>query len=578
MDPQETAELLGRALREDRLAVLVGSRASADAADRSGRRYEGLPTPNQFVELCSKQFRYVLPNDTFNAACDKILDRDGRRSLEEYLLRYYQVPNAFEPPPAHRLLAWLPISIFITSNYDQFIERCLEREGRPSHILIENVDLTRLKRWQIPVVKYHGCVTRPASLVAASPDYDLLEQRRSLLVDYVAATLAGKTILVVGHGLADNDFARILNGLVQRLGDYAPSVFVLRAEGHDGRLPGLRFHTEVVAEDLTQFLSRLLQQARHAEHISSLGGFDEQWMTSAFFAALRKAAVLPSETQVIDAFLTHLHEEISARDSTAHVLADAEAAVQLALRVRPNYEALRKTWHAVRSILSPCPDTASVEIALQEYRDQRTRAIGHFSKLGAQHLTRNERVLLFSQSQRVIQFLLGVPPAIQKTIHLFIAECRPKSPLPYQDAAATCRQLSDTYYNITVCPDVVAGYLLSSHQIDRVLMGTHAIFSDPETKIPHSFVNTCGARLLSLAALKHGVSVDVIGESLKVEFVELLQARDHLHIHQESDLLENAIGLRDMRTRRSEVEHLNIGYDLIPIEEGIRMHVPDLSI
>lgn len=575
MSAPEAAELLGRALREDRLAVLVGSRTSAKAEDRSGRQYAGLPTPNEFVELCAKQFGYIDVHDSFNATCDKILDRDGRHLLEEVLLRYYQVPSAFEPPPAHRMLAWLPVSVFLTSNYDQFIERSLEREGRAAHALIENVDLARLKRWQTPVVKYHGCVTRPSSLVAATPDYDMLEERRSLISDYIGAALAGKTLLVVGHGLADHDFARIINGLVLRLGEYAPSIFVLRAEGHDGRLPGLRFPAEVVAEDLTQFLSRLLQQARHAEHSSSLGSFDDQWMASAFFAALRKASVLPSETQVIDAFVTHLHEEISARDSVEDVLADAEAAVKLALKIRPNYEALRKSWLAIKTVLSPLSDTAAAEIALHDYRETRTRAIDHFKRLGARTITRNERILLFSQSQRVTQFLLGVPASVQKTIHLFVAECRPKSPRPYQDAAAICAQLAETYYSITVCPDVVAGYLLNSHQIDRLLMGTHAVFKEPDTETLHSFVNTCGSRLLTLAALHQNVPIDVVGEILKVEVVPVLDARDHLHIHQESDLLENAVGLRDIRTRRSDVEHLNVGYDLIPIEAGIQIHLPD---
>ena len=50
---------------------------------------------------------------------------------------------------------------------------------------------------------------------------------------------------------------------------------------------------------------------------------------------------------------------------------------------------------------------------------------------------------------------------------------------------------------------------------------------------------------------------------------------DHLHVHQESDLLESASGLRDMRTRRAEVEHLNVGYDLVVTETGIRIHLPD---
>jgi len=574
MKPSEAAELLGRALREDRLVALVGARASASTQDASGRPYEGLPTPVQFVESCAMQFGYIERSDSFNGACDKILDRDGRQKLEDLLLRYYRVPDSFAAPPAHGILAWLPFSIYLTSNYDEFIERSLEREGRLPHCLVEDIDLLRLKRRHTAVVKYHGTVTRPSTMVAATRDYDLLEKRRGLVGDFVASSLAGKIILVIGHGLGDSDLGRILDGLDERLGEYAPAIYVLRPPDHDGRFPTLSKSPEVVLEDVTQFLSRLLQQARHTvAHVHS--SFNEAWLSSAFFAALRKAAVLPSETQVIDAFLLHLQEEIAARGSVPAVLADADAAVRLALEERPTYEALRKTWGQVMAELNPLSVASDAEIALQTFRDGRALLIGHFRRLGSYLIKRNERILLYSQSQRVIQVLLGVPTTVQRTIHLFVAECRPKSPLPYQDAIATCQQLADTAYSITVCPDVVAGHLLASHQLDRFIMGTHAIFRDGPTSPPHAFVNTCGARLLVEAALSHKVPVEVIGEVLKIEEVASADATDHLHIHQENDLLQSAVGLRDIATTRGDVKHLNIGYDLVPVGPGISVHVPD---
>lgn len=573
IDPKSAAEVLGRALQEDRLAVLVGSHASSDTVDVSGRSYRGLPTPEQFVKLCSDQYGYVKQTDSFNEVCDKIIAFDDRRELEEVLLRYYRVPNDFAPTPAHKLLAWLPVSLFITSNYDQFIERCLEREGRNPKSLIEDEDLVRLKRRQTPVVKYHGCVTRPETMVAATPDYDALEKQRKLLTNYISSSLAGKTLLVVGHGLADYDLSRIVVGLCESLGEYSPSIYVLRREGHSGKLPGLRFDAEVVTEDLTSFLSRLIQSTRKTGPDLPQSLLDEQWLSSSFFAALRQASVLPSETQVIDAFLSHLLDEISARGNVRDVLADAQAAVDLALEDRPNYEALHKTWEIVTQKLGVITDSAKAELALQEIQGYREITVNSFKRLGATLIKRNERILLFSQSQRVIQCLQGVPPSLQKTIHLFICECRPKSPSPYQDAIATCHQLADTYYDITVCPDVVAGHLLCSHQIDRVVMGAHAIFHSGESGY-YSFVNTCGSRMMALTAVNHDVRVDVVGELLKVEELEESRANDRVHIHQENDLLDSAVGLRDLQTQRGRVSHLNIGYDLVPVYGNVHVHVP----
>jgi len=189
-------------------------------------------------------------------------------------------------------------------------------------------------------------------------------------------------------------------------------------------------------------------------------------------------------------------------------------------------------------------------------------------------VSRGERILVYSQSQRVIDALLGVPQATQRTCELFISECRPKSPNPYQDAIAVCAELADSQYLVTVCPDVVAATLLATRQISKVMMGTHAIYQENDGT-PYAFVNTCGSLAIAVVAKEYDVPVIVIGEKLKCDFVPLLEAEDHVHSHQESDLLQGALGLSELRTQRQEVAHLNIGYDLVTLGKGFQLEVPD---
>lgn len=580
MESAEVASILARALNEDRLVALVGSGASARHADASGRNYEGLPTPSEFVSIASQQYSYVQKDSPFPHACDEIFQREGRGELESFISRYYGVTDAMPMPPAHRMLAWLPFSAYVTSNYDEFIERSLERERRRPFVVVDNNDLTKLRAWNTPVIKYHGTITRPGSIVATTLDHDRLKRERALVAQLIAVTLAGKSLLVVGHGLSDADLARLIDALTGDLGSYAPNIFVLREAGSSHTLRHLSAAATVVTEDLTQFLNRLLHATRSLRNAAEAPIFDEKWLNSAFFAELKQAATLPSETQVIDAFLNHLRDEVLARDEVDGVVEDADAAIKLALDERPNYGALRRTWEKLRGDLGAVHDVGDGEETINGCIEDRTSRIRDFTLTGRNLIRSNERLLVYSQSQRVLQALRGVPVNIQRTCHVFVAECRPKSPQPYQDAIAICRELNDTSFKVTVCPDVVAVNLLATHQIDRVLMGTHALYynvhNDPAGSV-HSYVNTCGSLAIDIACRAFEVPIAVIGEALKLEEVPAEQSQDHLHSHQEDDLLPGVVGLTELRTRRGGIGHVNIGYDLLPVHGGTTICIPDLD-
>ena len=577
LDSESAAKILARALAEDRLVALVGAGASAAYTDINGISHMGLPTPSELVNIAQGEFAYTSGLSSFSETFDAILDRERRSAVEQFLLRYYNPPETFPIPPSHSLLAWLPFSLYVTSNYDQFIERALVKENRRPVVVVTNDDVVRLRRWNSPVIKYHGCVTRPSTMVAASSEVDHLQDKRSLVRSLVATSLGGSNILVVGHGLGDWDLSRILLELVRGLEDYAPTIYVLRPVGHDGRIPGLprEVKCEVITEDLTQFLNRLLSEFRQLRGVPDRSGGDSRWFSSSFFSALSKATVLPSETQVIDAFLQHLAEEISARSDVQGVMGDASTAVASALEERPNYGALKRAWIEVLNLVGSEASPASAETLLRNYIADRTGRIRQFAALGTTLIGENERILLYSQSQRVLQVLRSVPQAIQRTVHLFICECRPKSPGPYDDAGATCAELAGTNYNITVCPDVVGLSLLATRQIDKVVVGTHALFSENGANDIYAYVNTCGMNAIAEVAGHHDVPVCVIGEALKLERIPRVAALDHLHPHQESDLTDSARAIRDMTTRRGPVGHLNIGYDLVERCANTTIYVPD---
>jgi len=577
MESEEAAKRLAEALRSDRLVVLVGSGASGTSKDSSGREYTGLATPRQFVATIAKRRQYVDPTWDFVQACDEIFKRESRGFLEELLLKEYRRPEQFNTPPAHRILAWLPFASYLTSNYDQFLERELERVRRRPSVVITNEDLARIQRNSVPVIKYHGCVSKPESIVATTVDHEKLYDSRELVRQLITINLAKSNLLVIGHGLADTDLQQLLNDLLKDLRDYVPTIYIVREPSTAGDGFSIPFRHELIHEDLTQFLNRLVHQYRAFSYDMNTRApvFDETWLNSAFFAELRQASVLPSETQVLDAFLAHFVDELAARNEVRSVRSDASIAVQLALAERPNYRALTRLWSDIDIRLTSAGDDVAVaEEMVRAIIEEREQKKTFFRQLGKTVIKRDERVLVFSQSQRVIHTLLGVTRSIQKTCELFIAECRPKSPYPYEDAAAICRELGDTDFSISVCPDVVAINLLATRQIDKILMGTHAIYVDEKGE-QYAFVNTCGSLALALAAEQYKIPVIVVGEMLKLDKVPRDEAEDHLFKHDEHDLQAAASSLVELSTRRGSIHHTNIGYDLVHVSPMIRIEVPD---
>lgn len=576
MDSQVAASNLARLLKEGRLVTLVGSGASASYIDERGREYQGLPTPTQFVDSARQLRGYIPEGMGFESTCDVIVEHEGRTALEQAIKQKYEVSRPRELPPAQKILAWLPFAAYFTSNYDQLLEWALEAEGQLPAVVIDNGDLTRLAKDAVPVIKYHGCVSRPRTMVAAARDYENFAERTNLVRDLMKVTLASSNLLVIGHGLADSDLTKLLDDLLEGLGqDYIPTIYVVREPARSESRLQVGHNYIDVFEDLTIFLSRLLNTYRSIDRadIPYAVVLEEDWLKSAFFTSIRRISVLPTETQVIDAFLEHLADELSARPDVQGVVQDAESAVSQALDERPNYEALTKVWGRLRLSLATVPDPDEAENAVRLEIQAREAKGPLFAQIGQRSVKRQDRVLLYSQSKRVLQVLLGVPVATQRTVDIFVAECRPKSPQPYDDATAVARSLATTNYGVTICPDVVAINLMSSGQITKVIMGTHAVFT--HEGVPYAFVNTSGSLAVAIAAEKFDVEVLVIAEMAKLKEVDPYETKDEIRASFEENLLTAATGIADLRTQRRPVEHLNIGYDLVPISGKLRVEVAD---
>lgn len=114
---------------------------------------------------------------------------------------------------AHALLASLPVEEVITTNYDDLFERASAAIDRPCTVLPGGV-VARGRRW---LLKMHGCVTRPDTIVLTREDQLKFQENRTALAGIVQALLLTRHMLFVGFSFTDDNFHRIAHAVRQSL-------------------------------------------------------------------------------------------------------------------------------------------------------------------------------------------------------------------------------------------------------------------------------------------------------------------------------------------------------------------------
>lgn len=150
-------------------------------------------------------------------------------------LEYPQFPRPESDPL--RLLARLPLPIYITTSYHEFVEQALQREGRTPRTQVclwrgEFSSGEQAALWDPdylpspaePVVYHlHGHEDYPSTLVLSEDDYldylvritQPIDPARPMIPYYLREALAESSLLLLGYRLQDWDFRVLFRGLIQ---------------------------------------------------------------------------------------------------------------------------------------------------------------------------------------------------------------------------------------------------------------------------------------------------------------------------------------------------------------------------
>ena len=200
-DLREHAEALAGHARDGRLALFLGAGVGAAA---------GLPLWSDLLaELAERaefgdDLRAGLGRLTPQDAAALVARRLGAEATADYVAeRFAERPHAL----AHALLAGLPVSELATTNFDPLFESAARGVGRDLRV-VPLQDAVGAEQW---LLKMHGDVSAPESVVLTRDQYLLFESERAALAGVVQAMLLTRHVLFVGFSLLDDNFVRIVH-------------------------------------------------------------------------------------------------------------------------------------------------------------------------------------------------------------------------------------------------------------------------------------------------------------------------------------------------------------------------------
>lgn len=271
-------------LKNRRCVLFAGAGLSA---------WANLPT---WSELLQKLIRAVPEAENKGEELQSLLKRGRVLEVGEYcksalndqrfatiLQESLALPATVALPEIHQLLSCLPFCAVVTTNYDQLLEQAFARHdaGRLPKVITYR-DISSLGPLLFEggffVLKAHGDITRPETLILSTRDYQRLMHNGDAYNTFFSSILLTKRFLFTGYSLQDPDFRMIIERQFSTFRGYLPEHYALMTgvgpiEEHvlarTANVRIINYSDSGRFEDLLAFLKALVRDVNGVEPPSS---------------------------------------------------------------------------------------------------------------------------------------------------------------------------------------------------------------------------------------------------------------------------------------------------------------------
>lgn len=219
----ELIDRVGREIADESCVLFVGAGSSTEKWPRSCSFYSNIKAMTSLSDSGPHTFPEVMQKfcDERDGGHHNLLIREAIHYIEHFLL---SGPENRAVSEFSSRLATIPyFKIILTTNWDPFLERALDVLVPMTH----DRDLTFWNDRKKQVVKIHGCITQPHTIVATQSDYESCIAANPLLFNKVRDLMATKTFLFTGFSLKDADFREIWDTITNSLGRFSKLAYAL---------------------------------------------------------------------------------------------------------------------------------------------------------------------------------------------------------------------------------------------------------------------------------------------------------------------------------------------------------------
>lgn len=200
----------------------------------------------------------ALPEDqreSFPEIAEKYLQQFGQLALVD-LLRLRLIASDFDDVKGwpHLMLLSLNAGVLYTTNQDNLFELAAAKKNRPIRVVVRLTDLAASVPGEALLLKYHGDLAVPDSVIFAKTSYDArIADRDHFLNIRMRSDLLAKGFLFIGYSFQDDNVRLLFREVQAAFGGTIPPSYLI-AYRYDPSMEILREEFDLKIIDPTKFI------------------------------------------------------------------------------------------------------------------------------------------------------------------------------------------------------------------------------------------------------------------------------------------------------------------------------------
>lgn len=216
MKIEKVIELVAEELNKERLVIFIGAGCSVSA---------GLPSWDKLINNLLEKYNTKTKETNLLRLANTLEREPGALKFREDIVEELRIRPDVKSA-LHDTLTSLDVNLFITTNYDHLLEDSFRNYGYTPQIVLEGKDLPSIDTTKKTIVKLHGDINSPTSLVITSRDYTKYKSKHRSFVEWLNSIVSQNTVLFLGTSFDDPRLREMDDHVLNLFGEFRRKPFI----------------------------------------------------------------------------------------------------------------------------------------------------------------------------------------------------------------------------------------------------------------------------------------------------------------------------------------------------------------